>query len=409
MKAILRLAIISLVCLGMTGQLDAAMSVFVQNPSFEDGVFNDANSNAWFGSTLDGWTIETPLPNWVGKDNGTALADNGQRPDRFHTVFLQAGYGVNSSIQHALDGLDTNAVYVLQFFHNAPAQDAAHIITNALFDVYVHGGAVTQWLGHGEYGYTNWPVDAQWNAGNPYHFAQIVFTPQLSQMSLCFRNVSWEYATNGGSALLLDAITLFALSHADEVIIRNPSFEASGIHPNHGQPYWGGLAPSLGQQLAGWDCTGFGFGTVTNPCDYLPVFSVPEGKTSYLRYNNDSNAMTKVEQAVSLVPGQLYELSFHYATLPHSVDFRPSNFSVHVGDTQVFFLAQIPTNEYFAANVEFTADNSNPMYLTFATDGNETATGQDFLLLDDVMIVLVPEPAGLLLAGLGLLALRRRG
>lgn len=94
----------------------AAESVVINNSSFELGTYNGANP--WYGSTLDGWTINTPLANWVGKDDGTGPADNGLRPDRGHVVFLQAGFGNNSRIRQAIT-LDPSKTYCLQFWHNA--------------------------------------------------------------------------------------------------------------------------------------------------------------------------------------------------------------------------------------------------------------------------------------------------
>jgi|GEM_PF-819628 len=369
-------------------------SVVLENPSFEQGTYHGANP--WFGSLLDGWTISTPLANWVGKDNGTGPANNGQRPDRAHVAYLTAGYVVNAStIQQELLGLDTNTQYVLQFYHNVVSDAAGAAFTNAcVFDVLLQGGAAgDQWLAGGAYGFTNQIV----GGSQPYHFAQQVFTPQAPTLTLRFRNCPWGNWPNA-SGLLLDGITLFERSYPDEVLLRNPSFEASGA----GTGFWGGEMPGLVDFIAGWACTVHGFGTH----DDLLAPDV-EGRNVYADFEMTGTggtypASTVVQQTIAgLTPAQDYYLGFTYGSLFAS----PSNFAVTVAGTQVFTIAAFAPGIY-RQMVSFTASDPT-MDLVFST---ATTSENKDLVLDDILIWPVPEPVLLLplLLVLGCLESRRR-
>jgi len=367
----------------------AAESVVITNCSFELGTYHGANP--WFGSTLDGWNITTPLQNWVGKCDGSGpSAGHGQRPDRAHVAYLAAGYGIHfSNVRTDLTGLDTSATYVLQFWHNGISPNAGAQYTNAYwFEVNLQGGWGSQLLG----AYTNTPV----TGSTPFYFEQIIFTPQNADVTLRFRNCPFADWTGGESMLFLDGITLFKLSHANEVIIKNPSFEASASYDG----FIGGYAGWLNDLIAGWDCGGFGFGT-RNDLSGDPNVDGVNAYRAYLQDWPPDPASSEIKQTVNgLTSGQGYYLRYTYG----SANLAPSNFTVSVGGSQVYTVETVPMGVNQRTDT-FTA-NASSMELKFTTTPTEGAD----LLLDNIMIWPVPEPAGMLLAGLCALALRvRRG
>lgn len=252
-----------------------------------------------------------------------------------------------------------------------------------------NGGVNVQWLGKGQSGYTNTPV----GGANPYYFEQIIFTAGAANVELRFRNLPM-YADQGNAILLLDGITLFALSHPNEVIIKNPSFEASSSY----EGFIGGYAPWLNDRIAGWDCAAFGFGVRND----LTFSSYIDGSNAYRIFVQSwppDPASSEIKQTITgLMPGQGYYLRYTYG----AANAAPSNFTVTVGGTQIYTVEVTPLGINQRTDT-FTA-NASSMELKFTTSPTEGAD----LFLDNIMIWPVPEPAGLLVAGLCALALRFR-
>lgn len=411
MKTLLSLLLTLTITLGAQHAL-AINSVYIQNPSFDIDT-----AGGWAGNNITGWVQVKPIDGFGGTDDDAAAGpsmNSGKRPDRACVAFLQSGFGHVTSLSQDLTGLDTSKEYVLQFYHAASAGTA--MPTN-IFDVALvyNSGASEMFLGNGFSGFTNTPV----GAGNPYNFEALTFTPPAANVTLRFRSQS--VSASAGSALLLDAVSMYEKTYANEITIQNPSFEASAPQPPGGGGFgFVNITPSwapLNDTIAGWEywdggynSATFGVGTNGNP--YIAPAFVPEGNCAFIdnkseRWYAASGNSTQLKQTINgLSNGQGYYLSFKYNARPAVGNaFSPSNFVVRVGGIEVLrddFLEW--TAPYYSTTVVVTA-NASSMELIFETSGSPDGVT---MVIDDVGMRPVPEPFFALFAALGVCALLAR-
>lgn len=208
---------------------------FVKNPSFESTV---APAFPGYGPIV-GWlgTGSTGINRTAGpNDPAGPFGDNGLVPDREQVGFIQGG----GSLSQQITGLVPGRNYWLQFRYNARA--CCEERSQALMVRF--GGKVL----------ASYPdLTPVADAGEvDYYSASLPFVPDASAGLLEFIH---EVASGDASAVI-DAVSIVARA-SDEIVIQNPSFEASGSPPGVGylQPYaiagWEGGAGGRGVNVDG--------------------------------------------------------------------------------------------------------------------------------------------------------------
>ena len=196
------------------------VSSIVRNASFES---NEAPGGVGIGSIVS-WNGGTGLNLAAGP-----FHDNGAIPDRRQVAVLQG----NNNLSQEIKGLEEGESYWLQFNYNA--RDCC-------------GGTIN--LSVQLAGEELWSIEdvlpASVDGLETYYFQNVSFTATSSKGLL-------EFVTKaeGDATILLDAVNVIPRGK-DEVVIRNPSFEASGSPVGVGY-----VQPS---NLAGWEFSAGGRG-----------------------------------------------------------------------------------------------------------------------------------------------------
>ncbi len=330
-----RLTVVSAVGLS-AGALTMLAQTLVQNPSFE------ANYN-------ETWPHYSAIDMWSGgsgvNDNSGPFHNTGTPvPDQTRIGFKQGGGVVSQDIF----GLTPGQQYWVQFFYDARLGSQKVDIAVSFNDVEL--GKVVN-------------VQPARNRGLPYYFASFPFTPETDTGPLKF-----TVAVTGDSTALFDGVTIVPRD-AGNVVIANPSFEASGDVPDPG---------TLTTGPAGWTGTGvFGINRADGSGFYANNGVPPD--QDHVAFLNDVSALT---QSVSgLVPGKPYQLSFAY----NASSGATARLQVKAGDAVVFdenVSAVGASNPYRTRTVSFNATDFNAV-LSFA----QTTAGDRTVLLDDIRLV----------------------
>ena len=328
---------------------------FVRNPSFDAG---PPNPGVGYG----------PIPAWSnapassGINNGfMPFLDNGAVPDRDNVAFLQGG---PQALTQQISTLVPGESYAIQAFYNARGCCGGSIDLTVRF-AGVNLATVLQVP----------PV----GAGQPFHFINVPFVAGADSGLLEF-----VAAAFGDASLLLDGICIVPQTAA-EVVVRNPSFEASGPLAYPG--YMGALA--------GWTTTG-GHGINV---DGAGPFSDngTAGAQDRVAFLQQHASLSQVIEG--LAPGAAYTLT--YLVNARSGDSPgPAPYRVLVDGSPVVEDAQDavgPGNPYNLKSIVFTPAGTTAQ-LTF--ECTETVADQT-LLLDDIHIFAGTGSVALSIAPLG--------
>lgn len=318
----------------------AAGASLVKNPSFEDNALPvfpgyGAISN-WFGGS--------------GVNNSTQpFADNGGIPDRNQIGFMQGP----ATLSQMITGLTPGRSYWLQFSYNS-----RNCCTATPLNLTVNfGGAVLAAING-------------INSG-AYHTRSIAFTPTNSAGLLEFVST----LPNGGDrTLLLDGVNIVARG-TNEIVLLNPSFEATGA-----PPFPGYIQPAA---ILGWAGTGNYGVNVSGVGPFADNGVAPDQDyVAFIQGTSSSLATTMT----ALNPGDSYELSFAYNARQFD-EAGPAQMTVLVDGGTVLQQAVNAiggTNPYRTTNITFTATNASATVLF-----QQTAPGDQTLLLDDLRLVAV--------------------
>jgi len=309
-------------------------SAFVVNPSFE------AHPPA------AAWPHYGPVEAWPGASGvniGGPFNDNGITPDRNQVGFAQGSRAVTQTIT----GLNPDKQYWLQFHYNRRA-----CCGDSTIDLIVEID--------GEELARHESIKAVGNAG--YHSKTVVFTPESDTATVVLRG---EAA--GDATMIYDAVSIVQRDEGN-VIVMNPSFEASGTPP------WPGyVQPKL---IAGWVGTG-NYGVNFNG----PGPFANNGKAEDQDLVAFLQGGSSLSQMISgLVPGEKYEVRF-------ACNARGGNsptLLVKVDD-QVLLEESIAAvggaNPFLVKTVRFTA-SASAVNLSFA----QAAAGDNTVILDNIMV-----------------------
>lgn len=323
----------------------------VRNPSFENsaapGGIGTGRVLAWSANTVQSGANVA----------GQAFWDNGAAPDRGQVAFIQG----NGILSQELHGLQPSQTYWLQFYYNI-----RNCCQNPQVNLAVRLGGVTV--------DTISTISAAGGA-NPFYFRHVPFTAGAADVLLEF-----DCTTVGDGTVLLDAVTVTPRLPG-EVLIRNPSFEASS------QPTGVGYATG---ELAGWAFTG-GHGTNLEWVGPFADNGEAPDQDAVLFMQNSGAA----SQAISGLDAG------HVHTLLYSVNSRNccspggTPYQVRWNGEQIFAEAILPvggTEPYPVRAITFTPPAATGT-LTFEAI---VPAGQDHsLLLDDVRILWGAEAAQL--------------
>jgi hypothetical protein len=329
-------------------------SAYVLNPSFEDN-----STENWPGYfDIEGWTEVGGCglnPITVDHPNGRSpFADNGVIPDRGQVAFLQG----LAALSQAIYGLDTNQTYWLQLHLNA---------RNCCGDF---PAAAARFNG---VELASTPTLPAVGGSNPYYFVNLPFVPNSPTGLL--EIISGPSQGGGDRTLLVDAISLIQRD-TNQVVVANPSFEASGTPP------WPGYVSPA--PLAGWAGGGSYGVNMAGAGPFADNGASPEqDHVAFLQGQNSFLSQT----LRGLTPGQSYVLTFAYNArsgnaprLVVTLDGSP------VMDENV---APVGGNApYRTATLPFTAANAT-VVLAFV----QAAEGDQTVLLDDVRVLPGQPPA----------------
>jgi len=352
-------------------------SVILANPSFEVPDGRLLVDPAGY-TEIANWTRTTIAVGVNPCSNGwTGLADNGARPDGNQVAFLQnyVDFGP-AGVYQAVAGLDTNTQYNLQFWYNSCTWTDANV-TNVCNLAVTFGSQTLALISNIT------PVETAGSFSQPMYFTNIIFTPSVAAANLQFLNlVISNEGSRYESRLMLDAITLFRRANASEVVVRNPSFEASG-EPR--LPYGYIYAPWEGNfgNVAGWQADN-AYGVNKNLMTFIGGAPVPEGNNAFF---NNANIGNLNQDIAGLTAGQNYMLHYAYNARP---GFPVSNFFVLMYSTVIQDLPWLEYNAagFYTTNVRFTA-TAESMNLSFSGSGTGATDGVT-ILIDDVWVHALP-------------------
>lgn len=309
----------------------------VRNPSFEDNYPPD-------------WPHYGSISGWTGIQKGVnrsldPFLDNGAIPDRTQVAFIQG----SSALDQDVSGLDPTRNYWLQFRYNARNCCGGTIGLTVLF-----AGKTIATI----------PAVKPVGGANGFAMAQIEFQPTAAAGRLEFKTQA-----DGDATMLIDAVSLVQ-RNPGEVVVRNPSFEASGVPaaPGYLQPV----------PLDGWIATGnFGVNQIGDGPFADNGLAPDQGMVAFLQ-----NAGSSLRQYLGgLVAGNYYTLSF-------AANARSGNtprLKVSFDDQTLLDFDLAPVggdNPYPTHQAVFRAGGPQG-WLGF----EQTATGDQTALLDDVHVV----------------------
>ncbi|MDG2122592.1 MAG: hypothetical protein P8J87_02765, partial [Verrucomicrobiales bacterium] len=241
----------------------ATADSFILNPSFESNF-------------TEPWPFYGPVDDWSG-GSGTNRADgpfhNNGTPvtDGEQIAFCQGA----ASLSQFVPGIEAGEEYWLQFYYDARIGGTSSI--SVLVDDL-------------ELDLISNIIPA--SGGDGYRFRHVPFTAEFAGADIKFTNIP-----QGDATALIDAVSIVKRG-ADDAIIANPSFEASGTPPFDG----------LLNNLPGWDGLGF-FGVVpTNGTGFGNNGTAAD--QDHVAFIDGDGSLTQVISG--LVPDDTYSFSFAY-------------------------------------------------------------------------------------------------
>gem|GEM_PF-4055973 len=378
----------------LSQEILAAQSIILTNPSFEEqtyfadepvledfthfidipGYINpDSNPGTSFNpSSITGWDYTGAGLYGINNDlTAYPFADNGKLPDNKSVAFMQAPGALTQNVS----GLDTSKQYWLQFYVNSRSSATAEIGSAG-----IPNGRV---LFNGDEFAPAVPIPAIEATGvrdSEWNFINFPFTPAVVSGDLTFEFTSVDPSPVGGGTdgtLLLDAVSLIQRDPG-EIVIQNPSFEASGL----GVPFPGY------HDIAGWDGGG-NVGTQPNSDGTSPFADnglTPDGNNvAFIQIDNS------LSQTIDgFTAGSEYEISFSYnargGNAPH-LNVTLGAETILDTDVSSVEAADNHTVDYLLHTSTFIAAGESEL-LTFAQT-LPTDSGDNTVLLDNVSIRLV--------------------
>lgn len=314
---------------------------FVRNPSFET---TGAPVGVGYG-LIAAWQNN---PANSGINAGPPFFDNGQTPDGRQVGFLQG----SQVLSQAITGLTPGQRYWVQAFYNARG------CCGGTIDLTVRMGGTDLATVTGVT-----PV----GSGQPFEFLNAAFVASSAEDTLEFVSTA-----AGDASVLIDGVCIVPAS-TGEIVVKNPSFEASGFPVGVG--YTGAMA--------GWSTTG-GHGV---NIDGVGPFGDNGVAASQDRVGFIQGNASLSQTIDGFTAGSPYTLSF-LVNGRNSDTPGPSPYRVLIDGTEVLTASQDPVgngNPYNRQTVVFTPAGTS-VDLRFESLSAGTPADDQSLLLDDIHI-----------------------
>ncbi len=307
----------------------------VQNPSFE------ANYNDVFPhySPIDLWSGGSGINESGGPfhNGGTPI------PDNLRVAFSQG----STTLSQEISGLEPGKRYWIQFFYDARGCCGGSI------DILVNFNGVE--------------IDKIANVrpatgGNPYYFRSVPFVADSD-----FGTLGLTTVASGDATVNWDAVSIVQRDEG-QVVVMNPSFEASGDPADPGYINPAGIAGWVGEGQYGVNLSGGG--------PFANNGTAPDqDHAAFLQ------GVASLSQSIpNLAVGTTYQLTLAY----NAREGNTPHIQVKVGETVLFEEDVNPvggTAAYRTKSVTFTAtDLALPLVISQTKDGDQT------LLIDDIKI-----------------------
>ena len=313
----------------------------VKNPSFEADPVPPAPG---YGP-ISSWASSSVLTG-INR-TGQPFMDNGAVPDALQVALMQG----NATLSQVIGGLVPGQLHWLQLRYNARAGSI---------------GTVQAALRFGGTGIGSLPVVVPVGGASPFHSLTVPFTPAAASGLL-----EIETTTTGDATLLLDAVTIVPRSAAD-VVLQNPSFDASGRLAAPGY--------NSGAGIAGWSYTG-GVGLNSDGAGpFADNGDAPDQELVLFIQNAGS-----ISQNVGgLVAGGTYTLSYA-VNARNCCTAGPTPYTVAFGATTLVDEGVLPVGlgPWQRRHAVFTAPAAGGLLAFTGT----SASGDRTLLLDDIRLV----------------------
>jgi len=334
-------------------------SITLANPSFEQG-YN--NTGVHYG-TPPGWASSSPT---AGINDSTGpFWDNGGSVDQTYVGLVQN----NGLLGQTLTDFQVGQTYWIQFFANARNDVDTPVI--AVFEAAsTKGGAALV------SGINIKPVGGPAGSGNPFVLINVPFvaaanTGDLNILKTCHNPTNNVSPYDGSATLVLDGFSVIRRSPND-VVIANPSFEASGT---------GQASPGYVSAIAGWTLSATNEIAINQAGgSFADNGAIPDG--------NNVLGITSgaaVSQTISgLVPGKPYQLSLYV----NSSQATAAPSAIIKIDGQNAYNATVSpvggSNPYQFVTYTFTADSTDALLVI--SNATDTATSS-CLLVDNVRLI----------------------
>ena len=366
-------------------------SITLANPSFEWG-YNPSGVHAYAGIPF-GW-IPSVAQIGINDTNGP-FWDNGGPVDGSFVGYIQGVGSDAGALAQANSGFQPGAAYWIQFFASSRQTNAispASSATTAELAVVETASTVGSSALATNINIPYADIFGTAVGGSPFFLVNIPFVAAASDGVLNIQKNS--HLPGGKSAVLLDGFSIIRRT-ANDFVVANPSFEASGTNQNY---------PGYIGAVAGWTKVGSGNLAINQSGGpFADNGLLPDGQSVLVLQSSLTDSVGISQILPGLTPGATYRLLLSL----NGRAFDPLNGStnsafVAIAGQTAFSApvnpadpANVSSNSYLFVSFDFVAPATNVTLLV-----ENLAVGGSSLLVDNVRVLtpfaisISPQPGG---------------